>query len=245
MELLRVSPQSPRAWKAAIDAVASFLSEATFHFTERGVWLQALDPSMVVFVVMEAPRDVFREYVLKHPEVRVPVSMGEFQRILSRLSGGDRLIIRFSSTNLYVLMEGGGIRKEFVLPAINIEESNTVVTMPESLSYVKIPAQYLKEALKNASIVSNTVVFRVENDKFIVEAREGSNVSRTEISPSPGVKIVYDSPTVSRYSIAYLQNILKGSDGEVTLEMSTDGPLKVSYSVEGIRLTFILAPLIL
>ena len=245
MELLRVSPQNPRAWKSSIDAVASFLTEATFHFTEKGVWLQALDPSMVVFVVMEAPRDVFQEYVLKHPEVRVPVSMVEFQRILSRLSGEDRLTIRFSSTNLYVLMEGGGIKKEFVLPAINIEENNTVVTMPESLSYVRVPAQYLKEALKNASIVSNTVVFRVENGKFVVEAREGSNVSRTEISSGSEVNIVSDGPTVSRYSISYLQNILKGSDGGVTLEMSTDGPLKASYSVEGIKLTFVLAPLIL
>jgi proliferating cell nuclear antigen len=245
MELLRVSPRNPRAWKSASDAVASFLADGTFHFTEKGVWLQSIDPSMVVFVKLEAPRDVFSEYVLNYPEVRVPISLSEYQRILSRLSPGDRLTLSFSSTNLYVVMEGQGIRKEFVIPAIDIREESRPVSLPSSLSYVELPASYIKEALKNASVVSREVTLRISDDKFVVESREGSNVSKTEIAASPYVKIVYDQPTSSKYSIDYLQNILKPADSTVILEFSNDSPLKVSYSLEGIRLTFILAPLML
>ncbi len=245
MHLLRVSPRSPRAWKAAGDAVATFLTEGVFHFTEKGVWLQAIDPSMVVYVKLEAPRDAFAEYELKHPEVRVPISISEYQKVLSRLSPGDRLTLSFSSTNLYILMEGRGIRKEFVIPAIDLREESRPVTFPSSVSYVELPASHLKDALKNASVVSREVTLRVQDGRFVVEAREGSNVSTTEISPSPGVKIASDRPTTSKYSIDYLQNILRSADSTVTLEFSDDSPLKVSYSIEGIRLTFILAPLIL
>jgi len=38
---------------------------------------------------------------------------------------------------------------------------------------------------------------------------------------------------------------LKGAEDVVTLEFVTDGPLKISYSIEGAKLTFLLAPLIL
>ena len=245
MHLLRVSPRNPRAWKAASDAIATFLTEGVFHFTEKGVWLQAIDPSMVVYVKLEAPREVFSEYELKHPEVRVPISIAEYQKVLSRLSAGDRLTLSFSSTNLYILMEGRGIRKEFVIPAIDLKEEGRPVTFPSSVAYVELPASYMKEALKNASVISREVSLKVQEGKFFVESREGSNVAMTEISPSPGVKIVFDRSVSSKYSIDYLQNILKAADASVTLEFSDDSPLKVSYSVEGIKLTFILAPLIL
>ncbi len=245
MELLRVSPRDPKAWKSAIDTLNSFLTEGTLHFTDKGVWLQALDPSQVVFVSMDAPKSFFSLYDLKHPEVKVPISLNDFQRILSRLGTGETLTLSFSSTNLYIYMEGPSVRKEFILPAINVSESTTTVTMPQSLSRVKVPAQYLKDALKNASIVSRHVIFKVSDDSFIVEARESSNVSRTVIGVSPAVSISSDKDSMATYSIDYLQNILKGAEDEVILEYSTDSPLKISYNLQGIRMTFILAPLIL
>ena len=245
MELLRVSPRNPKAWKGVIDTLSSFLTEGVFHFTEKGVWLQSLDPSMVVFVSFEAPRSAFSEYVLHHPEVKVPISLSDYQKILSRLSPGDTLTMSFSSTNLYILMEGGGIRKEFVLPALDIRESPTTVTLPESLSMVKLPAQFLKEALKSASIVARHVTLRTVGDTFVVEAREGSNVSKTVIKVSPSVSIASDRESIATYSIEYLQNILKGAEGMITLEYSNDSPLRISYTNEGIRLVFVLAPLIL
>ena len=245
MELLRVSPREPRAWKSAVETLNSFLTEAVLHFTERGVWLQALDPSQVVFVSMDAPRSFFAEYELKHPEVKVPISIPDFHRILSRLSAEDNLILSFSSTNLYIYMVSSRIRKEFVLPSISINETTPTITLPESLSYIKLPAQYLKDSLKNASIVSRHVIFRTSGDTFIVESRETGGMSRTVIERSPGVEIVSDRETVSTYSLEYLQNILRGAEGEVILEYATDSPLKITYSLGGIKMMFVLAPLIL
>ena len=245
MELLRVSPRNPRAWKSAVDTLASFLTEGVFHFTEKGAWLQALDPSMVVFVSFEAPRSFFIDYTLNHPEVKVPISLTDYQKILSRLSASDSLTMSFSSTNLYIVMEGGGIRKEFVLPALDIRESSTTVTMPESLSSVTLPANFLKEALRNASIVARHVTLRTVDDTFVVEAREGSNVSKTVIRVSPSVSVSSDRESVATYSIEYLQNILRGAEESITLEYASDSPLRISYTNEGIRLVFVLAPLIL
>ncbi|NPA86885.1 MAG: hypothetical protein GXO00_02665 [Candidatus Diapherotrites archaeon] len=245
MELLRVSPRNPRAWKSVVDTLSTFLSEGVFHFTERGVWLQALDPSMIVYVSMEAPRSFFSEYELNHPEVRVPVSLVDFQKILGRLSPGDSLTLSFSSTNLYVIMEGSGIRKEFVLPALDVRESLTPVTLPEGLSLIELPVSYLRDALKNASIVARHVTLKTSPSGLLVEAREGTNVSRTLIAPSPAVKIASDRESVSTYSIEYLQNILKGAEDRVSLEYATDAPVRIKYSNEGIQVTFVLAPLIL
>ncbi len=245
MELLRVSPRNPRAWKEAVDALETFLSEGVFHFTESGVWLQALDPSRVVFISMEAPTSVFSTYALHHPEVRVPLSITDYQKVLSRLSPGDTLTMSFSSTNLYIVMEGSGVKKEFVLPAIDVKESITPINMPDSVSRVTIPASHLRDALRNASIVSSHVVFHAERETFSIEAREGSNVSRTIFSSSHDVSISSDAPSTATYTIAYLQNILKGAEGEVALEFANDSTLKVFYTIDGIRMTYVLAPLFL
>ena len=70
-------------------------------------------------------------------------------------------------------------------------------------------------------------------------------MSRTVIERSPGVEIVSDRETVSTYSLEYLQNILRGAEGEVILEYATDSPLKITYNLGGIKMMFVLAPLIL
>lgn len=244
MELLRVSPRNPQDFKVAIDTVSSFLTEGVFEFKEEGLSFQAIDPSSIVFVSMEAPKEAFSIYELQHPEVRVPLSIKDLQKRLSRLSAGDSLLLSFSTTILSIIMEGN-LRREFFLPAIDVKETSGPVSMPGTLSLVKLPVSYFREALRDASIISKHVMLSLTEEGFIVEAREGSNVSKTIIHPDTNVSITVDAPSSSQYLIDYLLNIIRGAEGEITLEFSNNSPIRISYSIGDIHMTFILAPLIL
>jgi DNA polymerase III sliding clamp (beta) subunit (PCNA family) len=245
MELLRVSPKNPQHFKVAIDTISSFLSEGVFEFGEKGLSFQAIDPSSIVYVSMEAPREAFFIYELHHPEVRVPLSIRDLQKRLGRLSAGDSLLLAFSTTVLTIVMEGQGVKREFFLPAIDVKETSSPVSLPGTLSTVKLPVSYFREALKDASIISKHVMLTLSDEGFVVEAREGSNVSKTVIHPEPGISISVDATSSSQYLIDYLLNIIKGAESEILLEFSNNSPIRISYPIGDINMTFILAPLIL
>lgn len=244
MEVLRVSPRSPRALKTAVDVLSHFLNEGVFNFTQKGVWLEAFDVTRIVYVSLDLPRGFFRLYELESPEVKVPLSIYDLDRALSLLSSDDVLTMTLSGTNFWVRMEGE-VTKEFALPVLDVNEPPGPVTYPSFTAKVSLPVSKLKQGLKGASIISRNILLRVEEGKFYIEAREGNSFSRSVVGRGADVKIEASTITYAHYSLDYLLPILKGADGLVNLEFVTDGPLKVSYSIEGGDITFLLAPLIL
>ncbi len=249
MEILSVEPRDPRAWRQAIDAVSAFLTEGVFHFSEEGASLASIDPSQIVYVKFEAPRNVFSDYRLASPEVPVPVSLAEMSRILSRLGHVDRLRMSLEDVELRIRAEsaGGRVRREFSLHLVDVQEGEFHVNVPERTVRVKLPARIIRDALKDAALFSNSVVLRVLPDKLIVEAKGSGGLSRTIVSPGRDVGIEAEEEAAARYSLPFLQNILKEAEPEteVTLEFATDSPVLVTYSLGGITLSFFLAHMIL
>ncbi len=243
MEVLRVSPRSPRAWKTVFDAVSQFLTEAPLRFTADGMEISSIDVSRAVYVNIYMPKRLFSVYELEHPSVTLPISITEYHKILGRLSPEDELSMSFSSSFIKINMKNPqGVTKEFILPVIDVPEPTQNIDVNEFAARVEISSNQIKEALKTTSIVSRQVVLAVAEKELVLESREGSSVSKVVIK-HPSASIESSSPVRSSYSSDYLLNIVKYAEGPVVLEFSEDSPVRISYTVEGIKMTFLLAPL--
>ena len=249
MKILSVEPRIPKALKQGIEAVHNFLPDAVFHFSEEGVRMASIDPSQIVYVEFFAPRQFFSRYTLASPEVRVPISLTELSKILSRLGQADRILLELEDVELHVYVESGGgrIRKEFRLGLIDVSEQEFNMDLPQDLARVELPAGVLRDALKDAALFSNSVILRASPGTFVVEAKGSGGSTRTIVRSSPSVSIETAGDKASRYSLPFLTNILKEADADtqVSLQFSTDSPILIKYSIQGIRLSFFLAHMIL
>lgn len=249
MELLRVSLEDPKPWKQAVDALYSFLPEGVFYFTSDGVRLNAIDPSQVVLVDFFAPKSLFSEYQLADSSIRVPLDLNEYTKILSRVSGEDRLFMALEDVNLSVVLEraDGTLRREFYVPLMDVPDREAEITPVEGAVTVKVLARIMKDALKDAGLFSSSAVLVARGDILMVEAKGQSGVTRTVARSGDAVSIEGGPEAVSRYSLPFLQNIIRPVDPDSFIELSfgNDTPLKISYRIGNVSLTFFLAHMIL
>ncbi len=249
MEQLHVLLEDPKPWKQAVDALYSFLPEGVFYFGEDGVRLRAIDPSQVVFVDFFAPRSIFSRYELASSPIRVPLDLNEYAKILARVSGGERLSMVLEDVNLSVVLErpDGSLRREFYVPLMDIPDHDVEMSPVEGAVTVQILGKIMKDALKDAGIFSSSAVIVARDDIFMVEAKGQAGVTRTVARKGDAVRIEGGPEAVSRYSLSFLQNIIRPADPDsfVTLSFGNDTPLSISYKIGDISLRFYLAHMIL
>ena len=249
MELLRVGLDDSRLWKQAMDAISSFLPEGVFYFREEGVRLNAIDPSQVVLVDFFAPRSTFTAYHLADTSIRVPLDLSEYTKIISRVSADDRLLMVLEDVNLSLVFErsDGALRREFHVPLMDIPDRETDISPVEEAVRVKIPARIMKDALKDAGLFSSAAVLVARDDFFMVEAKGQAGVTRSVARKGSAVTIEGSPEAVSMYSLPFLQNIIRPADPDSLIELSfgNDAPLKISYRIGDVSLTFYLAHMIL
>ena len=247
--VLDVVLDDPRPWKAAMDTIYSFLPEGTLYFSGNGVHLRAMDPSQVVLVELFAPKDVFSKYELGAPSVPVALDFSEYTKILSRAGGDDRVRMSLEDVSLSVIIErvNGSFRREFYLPLMDISDRDADIPLPEASTTVTIRAKLLKDALRDSGLFATSAVFVARPDVFMIEAKSQQGITRVVARPGDDVKISSELESISRYSLPYVQNIVKAADPDsfITISFGNDTPARIEYHVSGIKLTFFLAHMIL
>jgi proliferating cell nuclear antigen len=246
--LLDVALEDPRPWKAAMDAVFSFLPEGVLRFSSDGVYLRSIDPSQVVLVDLFAPKSLFSKYSVEG-SIPVPLDFSEYTKILSRVGAEDRLRMRLEDVNLAILVEraGGEFRREFYLPLIDVQEREADIPTVPNANTVSIRARLLKDALRDSGIFATSAVFVARPDLFMIEAKSQQGVTRMVARPGDDVKITGESESISRYSLPFVQNIVKAADADsfITISFGSDTPVRIEYSVSGIKLKFFLAHMVI
>ena len=82
---------------------------------------------------------------------------------------------------------------------------------------------------------------------MLIEARGSAGTLHTVAKQSKGVAIKVKSEVVSKYSLNFLQNIVKDAEPEqkILLELKSDAPMRVSYKLGPAEIEFYLAHMIL
>jgi proliferating cell nuclear antigen len=234
--------------KDMMSAISILVDEATFELTPEGVKLRSMDPSRVAMVDFEWPKTVFDEYVCSEAR-KMCISITEMLKLLRRVGKDESLeLLLDEKTGRLKITIKGKYTRTFNMPTLEAMEEE--VPTPKVTFNVKAKAttEGLREAIEDASLVSDHVRIEADNEKIVMNATGDLMGATIEFKKGSDALIDLEAkePAKATFSLSYLSEIVKAAvatSDVATLEFSTDMPVKLDFKQpkEG-KLTFYLAP---
>jgi proliferating cell nuclear antigen len=236
---MKLTLENPVIFSKSIDLISELVMEVRIKVNEFGLSIVAIDPANVAMVALRIPKSAFKEFEVE--EEVLGVNLENFKKVLKRCGKTGSLTLERNENNLEIKIEDK-IKRSFKLNLIEIEaEDKDFPTHLEFSSKVEIDSQDLIDSIEDSAIVSDACSFIIENDNFIVEAKE-TNAARSEFS---GDLVSIEAENChSRYSLEYLQKFLKAGKQfpKTTLNFANDHPLRIDFKSEHLTISFLLAP---
>ena len=245
VEVSRIDP-----FRDLIKALSVIVDEGTFLMNEAQIKLLAMDPSHVAMVDFELPNEFFDNYKCEG-EPRLSINIKEFLRFLDRVNRDEmvRVTLEEEKARLVINTQRGGYSRRFEMPIL--EPLDEEVPQPKIFfkAKVRMLTQSLRNAIRDANLVSEHVKIEVQDDLFRVRAEGdmGSANSVWEKNSDDILEMDFEEDSSATFTLSYIQDIVNaaGSVGEVAnLELSTDMPIKMDFEINKGRLIYYLAPCI-
>ena len=230
----------------AIQAINELIDEGVFKFNQKGLEFVSTDRAVIAVVAFHLSRERFKEYETEDEEIGL--SVDDLLKFLKRGSSSERLTIE-KDENAVMLVFEGRTKRSFRLPMIRIPESEQSIEkiterITEFKAEIDLPPTIIANAIEDASLISDSVIFLVEDGKLTIRAEGTTKESETVVEQGDGITIKAEEPARSRFSIEYLKKIMKGSKvgSSCKLFLGNNYPMKIVFSDQGVRLGYILAP---
>ena len=244
---LRFEFPDARDWRYLIESLETIIEEANFVADSEGLRLRALDPSRIAMVDLFLPRESFTTYEIDEEQMRIGVNFEDFNKILKRAKAQDKVLCKVEGGRLRVTLAGKAERT-FSLPLLDIVGEELPVPRVSFDVMAKMVSDTLRDAVKEAGLVSDSVKFIGEERELKVEARSDKGEWEAIFSLEKGSLIEYEvkQPAQSSYSLTYLDDIIGKAyriSDLVTVEFSTNKPVCLTFDIAGGgTLKFFLAP---
>lgn len=239
---MKLTLTEPKLLKDSISIIADLVTEAQFKITPDAIELIAMDPASVAMVTFKLLSSSFEEYDVKE-EQTIALNLNNVKQVLKRATN-CKITLELLEDKLKFIMKGKSI-KTFMLPLIEIEESERKVPNLNFETTVVTDSNILTEAIEDMDIIGESVTFETDKNKFKVSSKGDMSKADVEIGSDDDTKVVSEGKFKSKYSIEYLKKIIQGAKlaPKVSLNFANDYPLKVEYKVlNKMQLVFILAP---
>ena len=229
-----------KSWKNSIEAIVALIDEGTLQLDESGMKLRAMDPSQIALVDFFLPAESFEKYKVDKP-VNIGINFLELSKITKRLKSDDQIELSLES-RLKMVFKGATTRT-FNLAII--ESTSTPPKEPniEFTSEIKLGASVLKEALKDAELVSNHVAMKLD-DGFSITADGDTGSVDINFTDENILGMNVDANSRSVFALDQLNNLLRAADQKtiVLLKIKTDAPIRIEYAIGDGRVIYYLAP---
>ncbi|MEM4358992.1 MAG: proliferating cell nuclear antigen (pcna) [Candidatus Bilamarchaeaceae archaeon] len=231
--------------KAAIDAIVNLVEEGEFEVLKDGLYLKAMDPSQISMVSFKMPRTAFEEYTITE-DSRIGVDIIQLSNVLSRGRRGEKAELGVDEGKLVIKFYAAKRKRTFKVPLREIGERIQKEPKIDFRSYVVVRAEAMKEALKDAKLVSSHVRLALSPSEFSIEVRgdSGDVNEQFEVGGEEVVEIKTTQGAKATFPLQYLEDMMKASSSATPVKVSleTDKPLKLEYGIEGAEVTYYLAP---
>lgn len=248
--MFEVEVSSIEPFRNLVKALAAIVDEGCFTIDGEKIELLAMDPSHVAMVDFELPREFFDSYVCEG-EPRLFINIGEFLKFLDRVERDERVKIRLDEDRARLLIQcirpGHNRRFEMTI----LEPLEEEVPQPNIFfkSSARILTQSLRQALRDAGLVSEHVKIEMANDMLRMSAVGdiGSAFSEWERGADELLELKVEEESGANFTLSYLMDITNAvgvSSDVATLELTTDMPLRMDFELPQGRLVYYLAPMI-
>jgi proliferating cell nuclear antigen len=228
--------------KNALEAISVFIPEGNFRFSPEGIYFKALDPSQVLLVDYFIDKKLFDVYDVEPNFVGVDIV--ELNKILQRAMPKDRLSIELTESEIKIKLESD-LKRSFKLPLIDVNEEEAKTPKVEYDTKIIIGSTSLKEMLRDAMLFGSSIILKVKNNKFYVEAKGPSGTMETEATKVS--KVESEKEVNAKFSLSFFQNIVRMVDPaeKITIGLKTDSPMKIIYKIGESKIELYLAHMIL
>ncbi len=235
---MKIKLDNPILLSKAVDLISDLVTEVRLKVNDYGMSITAMDPANVAMIGYKLPRTAFSQF--EAGEETLGVNLDNLKRILKRAGTKSSLILEKQENNLNIEIQDR-IKRNFSLALIEIDSEEKEIPDLEFKAHIEINSVDLISSIEDCSVVDDACSFIVEEDKFIIQAKN-LNSARSEFS-SDEAQIKGENSKV-RYSLEYLQKFVKASKlcDKTYLQFGSDHPLKMDIQVGAMSLTFILAP---
>lgn len=228
----------------SIATISEIIDEAEFLLSPEGVRMIAADRAVVAVVDFNLSAAVFKQYNCDKSS-RIGINMEKFLQVLKRALPNDALQIKLEKEYLEIILIGDSVRK-FTLPLIDIsrEETPPVDKLEFPVTF-KIKSEILNNAVEDAELIGDSIVFSIQKDNITFFAKSDINSTETKLDPKAIIFNDIKENARARYATDYLKKMLKARklSEDVSISLANDYPLKMVFEIPGkLSLGFILAP---
>ncbi|MFC2154699.1 proliferating cell nuclear antigen (pcna) [Candidatus Altiarchaeota archaeon] len=230
-----------KSWRDSIEAIAVLIDEGTLQIGKEGLTLRAMDPSQIALVDFSLPAKAFEKFQVDK-EQAIGVDFTELSKICKRarpedkieLSLGSRLDMKFS----------GKTSRDYSLSIIDSTSNPPQEPKIEFTAEIKLGSPIIKEALKDAELVSNHVAISAEKEGLTIKADGDTGSVNIEIPEDNILSKDVKEESKAVFSLSHLDNLLKAADASslVSLNLRSDSPLKLEYAIGEGKVIYYLAP---
>jgi len=238
--LFEATINDTKSWKNSVDAIAALIDEGTFQISQTGLKLRAMDPSQIALVDFEMPAKAFEKFKCDTP-VNIGVDFAELNKIMKRARPEDKIDISLDSRLRMVFR--GDTKRDFNISIIDSSSNPPKEPGIEFTSEVKIAPNLIKEALKDAELVSSHVALRMEKG-FSIKSDGDTGSVDISFPEDKLLSLNVKSEARAVFSLDHLNNILRAADipSVVSIKLRSDAPLRVEYAIGEGRVVYYLAP---
>ncbi len=234
--------------KDMMGAISILIDEATFNLAPEGIKLRAMDPSRVAMVDFEWPKTVFDEFTCSKA-AKMCINISELLKLLRRTGKDESVELELDEkTGRLKMVIRGKYTRTFNMPTLEATEEE--VPTPKVTFNVKAKATTdgLREAIEDASLVSDHVRIEADKEKIVMNATGDLMGATIELKKGSDALLDLETKEASKatFSLSYLSEIVKAAvttSDVASLEFSTDMPIRLDFKQpkEG-KLTYYLAP---
>ncbi|MCS7136265.1 MAG: proliferating cell nuclear antigen (pcna) [Nitrososphaerota archaeon] len=233
-----------------IKAISAVVEEGTFVVDEKSIKMVSMDPAHISLVDFELDKSAAEEYVCSEP-INITVNITELLKFLKRGKKSENVTMVYESDRkkLTIILSDVASSKERSFTMSALEPVTSRITIPNLTfeALAKVNTDALADAIEDSSLVSDYVKFTISPDAVTLSAK--GEVGAVQIKLSKTGTAVYeikaDKEVWANFSINYVEKIIKAAktlSEELTIELSTNKPIKFGFSIPSGKLSYLVAP---
>lgn len=226
--------------------------ELTLKVDETGIEVMGMDPSHVAMVDSKVKPDLFEEFTPPKGDGNITINLSEFSKFLDRIEK-ETVNIDYDpeQAKLNIVASTGGRTRRFSLPILEPLEEDVPKPKIFFKSSVRLLTSSVERAIKDAGLVSEHIKIEIDGEvaKFDGKGDIGSATNEYTKDSEEVLEIKSEEKSEANFTLSYLTDMfgqIRKLADVVTLELSTDMPLKIEIepSNPNLEITFYLAPMI-
>ncbi len=223
-----ISTKYPAQFRKCLEIISPIIQEANIRFKDDGIYIKTIDKTQILLLDFFISKKAFDSGYSVEPTL-VGLNIQELKNMISRGFDEDKLSLNLTEQGLDILLTGK-LERKFNLPFIDLSEQ--AITLPEQKYEVdfNITAGILKEILKDVNLVATTLIFKIQDNKLIIEANGNKGSIKTTLSE---IKVKSSKNFSVKFSLAFLNNITKAMDNdkELLIKLREDAPIYLEYNL--------------